>query len=88
MGILVMRGTTCGFLPALLASAFPDIDQVEAIRLALRFVLSVNEVDCTLIGMTSRDIVQANAELVADRSNRLDVAALHNRFPQGRQGGG
>jgi len=85
LGILVMRSTTCGFLGALLATQFPEIAPVEAIRLALRFILSVKEVDCALIGMLDRDIVRANAELVVDRANRLDVVALHNRFPRERQ---
>ena len=80
-----MRNTTSGFLQKLLSQEFPSITEADAARLSIRFALSVPEVDCALVGMTDRELVRANVELVTDRSNRLDLTDLHQRFPEGRQ---
>jgi len=85
IGITTMRNTTSGFLQKLLSQEFPSITEADAARLSIRFALSVPEVDCALVGMTDRELVRANVELVTDRSNRLDLTDLHQRFPEGRQ---
>ncbi|NQT18900.1 MAG: hypothetical protein HQ592_04285 [Planctomycetes bacterium] len=82
-GITTMRSATSGFLQRLLTQEFPDISAAAAARLSIRFALSVPEVDCALVGMTNRELVQANVSLAADRNNRLDLMDLYERFPHG-----
>ena len=85
MGIMTMRTTTSGFLEKLLSQQFPEITEADVARLCIRFVLSVPEVDCALVGMTNSSLVLENMELAADRDNRLDLLNLYVRYPQGRQ---
>jgi aryl-alcohol dehydrogenase-like predicted oxidoreductase len=80
MGVLAMRAATSDFLPRLLATAFPSIDQAAVSRLAIQFVLSTPEVDCAIVGMKYGGEVEANVELASDLSTRLDLQALHDRF--------
>jgi uncharacterized protein len=85
MGIMTMRTTTSGFLAKLLSQQLPGITEADVARLCIRFVLSVKEVDCALIGMTNRALVSENIALAVDRDNRLDLLDLYVRYPQGRQ---
>lgn len=79
IGVLTMRTTTSGVLHRLLHSEFPDLDDARISRLAIRFVLSADEVDCALVGMSNPVEVAANCELAADEADRIDLAWLHNR---------
>jgi len=80
MGVLAMRAATSGLLPRILAAEFPGLDPGRVVRLALRFVLSVPEIDCALVGMRTAGEVRANAAVAADPAARLDLRGLHDRF--------
>ena len=79
MGVLVMRATTSGVLQRVMLSEFPDIDERRLARLAIRFVLSTPEVDCTLVGMTSTQDVEESLDLIRDDAPRIDLVAVNKR---------
>ncbi len=80
LGILSMRTATSGFLQRTMALEFPQADTRALTAFAIRFVLSTAEIDCALIGMTNCDQVRTNVALADDLSNRLDLAALNDRY--------
>jgi aryl-alcohol dehydrogenase-like predicted oxidoreductase len=80
LGILTMRTATSGFMQRVLKAEFPQLSADALTALAIRFVLSTPEVDCALVGMVSQEQVAANAALVEDLSNRLDLPALNDRY--------
>lgn len=79
MGVLVMRATTSGVLQRVMLSEFPDIDERRLARLAIRFVLSTPEVDCTLVGMTSTQDVEESLDLIRNDAPRIDLVAVNKR---------
>ena len=79
MGVVVMRATTSGVLQRVMLSEFPDIDERRLARLAIRFVLSTPEVDCTLVGMTSTQDVEESLDLIRDDAPRIDLVAVNKR---------
>ncbi|MFW6062398.1 MAG: aldo/keto reductase [Planctomycetota bacterium] len=83
MGILTMRTPTSGFLPRLLSTELPDLDEARIVRMAIKFVLSTPEVDCALVGMDSREVVRRNVALAGDPADRYDLRQLHERYPYG-----
>lgn len=80
MGILAARSATSGFLPRLLAGEFPGIDASKLAALAVNYVLSTPQIDCALVGMKTPAEVEANCALADNRSARVDLGALHNRY--------
>ncbi len=82
MGILTMRSATSGFLQRLLAGTSPGPGSAAVTRLAIQFVLSTPQVDVALVGMSSVDEVHTNAAIADDLAGRLDLGALHERYPK------
>jgi hypothetical protein len=80
VGILTMRTATSGFLQRVMKMEFPELSAAELTAFSIRFVLSTPDVDCALIGMKNEDEVRMNVELAEDRSNRLDLVALNDRY--------
>lgn len=80
MGVLTMRAATSGVFQKLLRAEFPDLEPARITRLALRFALSVPEVDSALVGMRSAREVRDNVALLRDPASRIDIRALHDFF--------
>jgi aryl-alcohol dehydrogenase-like predicted oxidoreductase len=76
LGVIAIRAATSGILPKLMALELPGLDRQRLTRLALRWVLSTPEVDCTLIGMTEAGEVRANCALARDPGARIDIKAI------------
>jgi aryl-alcohol dehydrogenase-like predicted oxidoreductase len=80
MGIVTMRTTTTGTFQRWMKMIRPD-DDFNYTPALIQFVLSNRLVDVALVGMRNPREVEMNAALVDDPSGRVDVDALHNRFP-------
>jgi uncharacterized protein len=80
LGVTTMRTTTSGVFQRLMHSEFPELDSARLSRLAIKFVLSTDEVDCALVGMSHPAEVEQNTALAADEADRLDLRRLHDFF--------
>ena len=80
MGVTAMRPATSGLLQKLMLSTFPELDRGALTRLAINYVLSTPEIDCAVVGMLNSDEVRENVALASDRSARLDLRSLHERY--------
>jgi predicted aldo/keto reductase-like oxidoreductase len=80
VGIVTMRGATSGVLQKWVRAVRPD-DDFDYTPALIAFVLSNPLVDVALVGMRSAEEVKANARLAEDMTARLDIAALHRKYP-------
>ena len=79
VGTVTMRTTTSGILQEWVETVAPDagVDYRPAL---VQFVLSNPLVDVALVGMRDPEVVEANADLVADTDGRIDIEALFERY--------
>jgi aryl-alcohol dehydrogenase-like predicted oxidoreductase len=79
VGTVTMRTTTSGILQEWVETVAPDagVDYRPAL---VQFVLSNPLVDVALVGMRNPEVVEANADLVADTDGRIDIEALFERY--------
>ncbi len=80
MGVVTMRTVTSGLLQRWIQWANPDntFDYTPAL---LQFVLSNPMVDVALVGMRDVEILEANVRIVDDLEGRIDLRALHRKYP-------
>ena len=79
MGIATMRTTTSGIFQKWMRMIRPD-DIFDYTRALIQFVLSNKLVDVALVGMRTPDEVLRNIEIVEDKSGRIDLDILHERY--------
>ncbi|MES2171189.1 MAG: aldo/keto reductase, partial [Actinomycetota bacterium] len=79
MGILTMRAPTSGTFQRWIETVNPEntFDYTSAL---IQFVLSNPLVDVALVGMRTADIVRSNLAIVEDVDNRVDIAAVQERY--------
>jgi len=85
MGIVTMRTLTSGIFQKWLELVFPnelrDPDRQERLRQALlSFVLSNPLVDCALVGMRTRQEVDANVAICENQELRVNLDWMHERY--------
>lgn len=80
MGTVTMRTLTSGLLQKWVQMANPNnsFDYTPAL---LQFVLSNPFVDVALVGMRTVDEVERNVALVNEHTGRIDIGALHKKYP-------
>ncbi|QGN33114.1 aldo/keto reductase [Microlunatus sp. Gsoil 973] len=79
LGIITMRTSTSGIFQRWVQAVNPNntFDYTPAL---IQFVLSNPLVDVALVGMRTPDEVRANVALVNDRSGRIDLGRMHERY--------
>lgn len=79
MGIVTMRTLTSGLLQKWIRQVDPTntFDYTPAL---LQFVLSNELVDVALVGMRTVEEVERNVAIVNNRTERIDIGALHAKY--------
>jgi predicted aldo/keto reductase-like oxidoreductase len=79
LGIAVMRAPTSGTFQRWIQMVNPEntFDYTPAL---IQFVLSNPLVDVALVGMRTRERVEANVAIANDLSGRIDISAVHTRY--------
>jgi aryl-alcohol dehydrogenase-like predicted oxidoreductase len=80
LGVIIMRTVTSGIFQSWIQLVNPE-NTFNYSPALLQFVLSNPLVDVALLGMRSAARVRENVAIHDDLSGRIDIAALHNRFP-------
>ncbi len=80
MGTVSMRSVTSGIFQRWIKTIRPD-DDFDYTPALLQFQFSNPELDVVLVGMRTAGEVEANAQIEADLSGRIDLAAMHDFFP-------
>ena len=79
LGIVSMRTTTSGTFQKWMKMVHPEND-FDYTRALIQFELSNPLIDVALIGMRSVKRVEQNVEICEDRSGRIDLSELHQRY--------
>jgi predicted aldo/keto reductase-like oxidoreductase len=84
LGIACMRTVTSGIFQRWVKMVNPA-DTFDYTPALLQFVLSNPLVDVALLGMRNADEVKANVKTSEDLSGRIDLTALHTRYPEAKK---
>ncbi len=79
LGIVSMRTTTSGTFQKWMKMVHPEND-FNYTRALIQFELSNPLIDVALIGMRNVKRVEQNVEICEDRSGRIDLSELHQRY--------
>lgn len=80
LGVVTMRTLTSGMFQKWMRWVRPD-DDFDYSPGLLQFVLSNPLVDVALVGMRSPEEVEQNVAILQDLGGRIDVDALHKKYP-------
>ena len=83
MGIVIMRALTSGIFQRWIKTVNPS-DTFDYYPALLQFPLSNPMVDVVLVGMRTVGEVERNAAVVLDTAGRIDLAAVHEHYPEKR----
>jgi len=81
LGIVAMRTATSGIFQKWIKIVNPA-DTFNYTPALIQFVLSNPFIDTALIGMRTEREVDENISICGDLSGRIDLSALHDRFPK------
>ncbi len=85
LGVVTMRTLTSGLFQKTVQQALPGLRDADIEGFLLNYVLSNPLIDVALVGMRRAEEAERNNAVSDDAARRLDLAALHDRFP-GRAG--